>query len=325
MPRILYKYIASGDEKEPVPIALRSQTLVASDPTTFNDPFEVRPYFDQEAYEFYVRGKEGFDERMLGVKHSLVAGHSMLEVPVERAPGFGDDLTARFRREISRRFRVVCLSDNAISPVMWAHYTQIYKGAVIGIDVEDPTFEKGLNAAGYSINYSDERSYTKLPLAYYQTPGLEAYDVNGSLCNDPMQEIMSNGLVLYFYQYIEQVEEAYLRALSTKATAWGYEKEVRFIYEVSTHERILKRSGKFFLVPIPASAFKKIIIGDHASVPMVRGIVDLYRKGAFGEAQLSYTTCHPYRFEVQVNPTEEEYLLDYFGNVLTGMRRRSAV
>lgn len=236
---------------------------------------------------------------------------------MENVVGFGDRLNRRFRDEIGKRFRVVCLSANRKSTVMWGHYTQTYRGAVIGIDVDDPAFAKRLRAEWFEINYSHDRSITKLPLAFYKFPPVEMYDgQTGQLVNDPMQIIESGGMTIFFYQYQQQLEEAYLRALSTKADDWRYEKEVRFIYELPTHSNELRCDADITVVPIPKTAIKEIIVGFNATIPMVEQLTDLHGRGEFGDAQLFYTTCHPNLFEVQAQEAQTAYLLNYFKIIL---------
>jgi hypothetical protein len=315
--RILYKYLPPPTGDNPVPVVLRTQTFLASDPRTFNDPFEVRPYFDQERHDYFAGGHEAFHGAVLGAKGSLVKGRSMVGMPAENVVGFGDRLNRRFRDAIGQRFRVLSLSANRKSTIMWGHYTHIYRGAVIGVDVDDPAFAKGLRDEGFAMTYSQDRSVTKLPLAFYQFPPVEAYDGRtGRAVNDPMQPVVSGGVTIFFYQYQQQLEEAYLRALSTKAEGWQYEQEVRFIYELPTHSDQLRQEGDLSLIPIPSSAIKEIIVGFNGSIPMVEQLVNLHRKGSFGDAQLHYTTCHPHLFEVQAQETDAEYLLDYFKNIL---------
>lgn len=315
--RILYKYLAPPSDGNPLPATLRTQTFLASDPRAFNDPFEVRPYFDQERHDYFAQGHEGFHGAVSGAKHSLVKNQSMVGFPVENVVGYGDTLNRRFRDAIGERFRVLCLSGNPKSTIMWGHYTRTYQGAVIGIDVDDPAFPKGLCADGFSITYSHDRSVTKLPLAFYQFPPVERYDARtGTPVNDPMEPITSGGVTIFFYQYQQQLEEAYLRALSTKAEGWHYEDEVRFIYELPTHSDQLSKDTDRWLITIPKSAIKEIIVGFNASIPIVEGIVALQRQGAFGDAKLHYTTCHPHRFEVQAQEADANYLLDYFRIIL---------
>lgn len=315
--RILYKYLPPPTDDDPVPLVLRTQTFLASDPRTFNDPFEVRPYFDQERHDYFAQGHEAFHGAASGAKNSLIKDQSMVGFPVENVVGYGDRLNRRFRDAIGERFRVLCLSGNPKSTIMWGHYTHTYQGAVIGIDVDDPAFGKGLRADGFSITYSLDRSVTKLPLAFYQFPPVEQYDgLTGKLVNAPTEPVVSGGVTIFFYQYQQQLEEAYLRALSTKAEGWQYEEEVRFIYDLPTNSDQLRPNGNLALIPIPPSAIKEIIVGFNASIPMVERLVDLYSQGLFGEAKLHYTTCHPHRFEVQAQESDANYLLDYFRIIL---------
>jgi hypothetical protein len=314
--RILYNYLGPSTGDDPVPRVLRTQTFLAADPRTFNDPFEVRPYFDQERHDYFAAGHEGF-HGSLGTQHSLIKSQSMVGFPLENVVGYGDRLNRRFRDAIGQRFRVVCLRGNRKSTIMWAHYTRIYEGAVIGIDVDDPNFATGLRDEGFSITYSHDRSITKLPLAFYQFPPVEMYDGRtGALANDPMQLVDTGGVTIFFYQYQQQLEEAYLRALSTKAEGWQYEEEVRFIYELPTHADHLRHAGNLSFLPIPRSAIREIIVGFNASIPAVEQLIALHKNGNLGEAQLFYTTCHPNLFEVQAQEADPSYLLDYFRTIL---------
>lgn len=316
MSDLVYKYLSPPNDGNPVPYVLRDQCFLASDPRTFNDPFEVRPYFDQERHDYFAAGHEGFYRRAIGANHSLLKDRSMVGVPVENVVGFGDTLNGKFRNAIGDRFRVLCLCRIPRSPLMWAHYTNIYKGAVIGINPNDPAFFKGVKEEGFPITYSPDRSLTKLPMAFYRMPAVEKFDITGKLVNHPMEEIENGAVRIFFYQYLDLLEDAYIRALSTKAEAWAYEAEVRFIYDLSKHTGQLRESQNRWFVPVPPSAIKEVIVGDNASVAMVEGIVALHGKGAYGDAKLLYTTCHPNRFEVQAHEATPEYLLAYFKVIL---------
>jgi hypothetical protein len=125
---LLYKYLdPAGIE------ALRTMTLVAADPALFNDPFEVRPCFDQERHDYFASTHEAFHAQF-GFSHSLLGTGSMVGLPTENAVDFGEQINERFRRDLSRRFRVVCLSRDPSSVLMWGHYTKSHSGLVLGID-----------------------------------------------------------------------------------------------------------------------------------------------------------------------------------------------
>lgn len=287
--------------------------LIATNPCSFNDPFEVRPWFDQERHNYASRTQESFHKAMLGIEHSLIEGRSMADVPTENAFGFGEQLNERFRDDIGRKFRVLCLSQNPKSVLMWGHYAHSHTGIAIGIDPDTPGFHCGLRPSGFEVQYSTDRSLTRLPLAFYQSPHVEMFDIRGNIINSPDQEVRSDaGLFITFREYRRQVDQAAISSLTTKAEDWRYEQEIRFIYDLSQHARQLVCENGLDLVAIPVDALREIIIGFRAPVHLVREIVVLYREGKIGKPTLFLSECHPNLYEVQPHETDDRYLLDYF-------------
>jgi hypothetical protein len=317
---LLYQYVrpGGGDGASDLPPQLLTMTLLASDPCSFNDPFEVRPYFDQERHDYFAKSYESFYEKTLGIKHSLIAGRSMVGDPTEKAVGFGETLNKRYRQEISKRFRVACLSRTRGNSVMWGHYASSHRGFVIGIDTNNLAFPKGLNSDGFDIKYTSDRSMTKLPIAYYHRFSVESYDpYTGKITNSPHEPVINEGgLEIPFSEYRRRVEEAMLTSLTTKSQEWNYEQEVRFIYDLSKGEEQLLKSNRLHLISIPPDAFKEIIVGFRATAEDVRKLVELFRTGKIGKPKLFFAECHPYRYEVQAHETDANYLLDYFQTIL---------
>jgi hypothetical protein len=315
----LYKYLHAGDCGG-VPLALRvlkEMRLLASDPCSFNDPFEVRPCFDQECHDHGARTQEAFHQGVAGIEHSLLGNRSMAGIPTEHASAFGEHFNKRFRDSISDRFRVLCLSRNRKSVLMWGHYTGSHSGVVIGIDTETPAFRHGLQNNGFPVQYSPDRSKTRLPLAFYQSPTVEEYDLHGNIVNDPEQPVVSNaGLIIPFKEYRRQLGQAEITALTTKAQDWHYEHEVRFIYDLKQHSSQLVLDNKRHFVAIPPGALREIIVGFRASVSLAENVVDLLRQGRIGQPALFYSECHPYLYEVNSHPTDAKYFLDYFRHIL---------
>jgi hypothetical protein len=316
---LLYKYLApgTGPKGEPLlPAPLRTMTLLASNPCSFNDPFEVRPCFDQERHDHFAQSHETFYSK-LGIKHSLMGNRSMVGIPTENVVGFGERLNKRFRDELGKRFRVLCLSRTSSSVLMWGHYTSSHSGVVLGVDTDHPAFPKGLKPEGFDIQYCPERTRTKLPLAFYQGPSVEMYDPSGNIVNSPHQLVENDGgLLIPFREYRRRVEEATVTALTTKAEDWHYEREVRFIFELPRHHGQLVVKDGLSLVPIPPDALREIIVGFRAGARMVGELVRLFRNGKIGKPKLLYSTCHPNRYEVQAHEADDQYLLDYFESVL---------
>jgi hypothetical protein len=257
---------------------------------------------------------------MYGIEHCLTGSGSMVGLATENASGFGEELNKRFRDRLGRTFRVLCLSKNPRSVLMWGHYTRSHGGIVIGIDPNVAGLHRGIKPDGYEVRYSTDRSLTKLPLAFYQNPQVEMLDSYGNIVNRPDDQVESDGgLVIPFREYSRQVEEAGVTALTTKAHDWQYEHEVRFIYDLSRHsDQLVREDGRCF-VSIPKDALREIIVGFQADIQLVREIIALYRKGEIGRPKLFFSECHPYLYEVQAHETDDQYLLDYFQTVLPSM------
>jgi hypothetical protein len=313
---ILYKYVEPDDDK-PLRI-LRTMRLSASNPLSFNDPFEVRPWFDQTRHDHFAKSHESFYRKVAGIDHALAGNCSMVGIPTEHAQDFGEILNERFREDLARKFRVLCLSRDPKSVLMWGHYTRSQAGIVLGLDASVPGFPTGLKSAGFDISYTQDRSRTKLPLAYYRSPSVEEYDLlTRRICNNPNQLVESDGgLFIPFSEYRRQVSEACLTALTTKAADWRYEHEVRFIYDLGQADHGLLCEGNCHFAPIPREALREIIVGPRAPVEVVREIVRLFRAGQVGNPSLSYAGCHPNLYEVKAHPTTDKHLLNYFESVL---------
>lgn len=317
---ILYKYVEPdiGPNNKPKPVlVLESLRLIAADPCSFNDPFEVRPWYDQERHDHSESSHEKLQRLFRGNRSQHQIGQdSLVGYPAELAAFNADNCHKKFQQGISDRYRILCLSRNPGSVLMWAHYAKCHKGIVIGIETSDPDFQTGLNPTGYNVEYDPDRSKIRLPVAYYRQPSVEMYDQYGNVINHPDEEVESNaGLIIPFREYRRQVEVAQVTALRTKAQDWGYEKETRFIYDLSIHSGKLTREGSRHFVALPADSIREIIIGFCADLHLVKSIVGLYRDGRIGKPRLAYTECHPSQYEVLAHEADVNYLEAYFQHV----------
>jgi hypothetical protein len=315
---LLYKYLNPDGIK-----ALQTMTLLVSDPANFNDPFEVRPSFDQKRHDYFAKGHETFHARS-GFGNSLLQGRSMVGVPVENVVGFGETIVKQFRDELSKRFRALCLCRDPHNTLMWGHYTKSpdrtsYSGLVLGIDVSSENFSTGIKADGFEITYPSDHSRPKLPLACYRFPPVESYDSSGNIANSPDELVESeSGILIPFSEYRRQVDEAAIALLTTKAAEWAYEKEVRFLYELPKHKTQLRIENGRHFVPIPPAALREVIVGFRASPDLAEEVVRLFRAGLIGNPQLFYSGCHPNQYEVQKHEATPDYLLDYYKIILPG-------
>lgn len=256
----------------------------------------MRPYFDQERHKKYVTSHESFHGS------SLCEGGSLGDVLTENVVGLSDQVN-RGRGEISTAFRVLCLCKNFHSPAMWGYYADSFRGVVVGIDVTEPSFAKGLRPDGFPVEYTIDRSKTKLPLAYYQFPWVE------NTVKNLNEEVVSNGgLFIPFRTYREQVESAFIACLTTKAPCWRYEREVRFIYDLRQQRAQLRESKGFHAVQLQPPSIKEIMVGFGASPRLVAQIARSAKSGVLRKATVFTTWCHPHRYKVLRHSTSPDEL-----------------
>jgi Protein of unknown function (DUF2971) len=254
---------------------------------------KVRPVFDQERHDHASRTSEMFHGNILGIEHPPIQGRSMVGLATESAFGFGDQLHQRFLSEIATKFRVLSLSKNSKSVLMWGHYAWSHKGIALGIDPITPGFYHGLREDGFEIRYSAERDF-RLPLAWYRNPIVEVRDFQGNIINSPDELVESSGGVpIPFREYRRQVEWAFITALTTKALDWHYEQEIRYIYDLSQQPEQLPYANGLHFVGVPAPALREIIVGFCADPALVSGIVSLYRQGRIRTPSLFISRVPP--------------------------------
>jgi hypothetical protein len=303
---LFYKYLAPSGLK-----ALQTMTLIASDPATFNDPFEVRPAVDQERHNYFAGSHESFHGC-----NSLLGNSSMVGIPVENATGFAEQINQRFRDALSKKYRVLCLSTDPHSVLMWAHYCGSHQGLVLGLDPSIGGFPTGINENGFAIDYPRDQARVKLPLPFYRGISVETYDIRGNISNDPNELVeCGGGVCISFSQYRRLFDEASLNCLTTKASEWTYEKEVRHIYELVQHGSQLRQEEDRYFVPIPPAALREIILGWNATFNLADQVIQLLKQGRLGSPRLFYATCHPFRYEVQKHEAEPGYLLDWYRTI----------
>lgn len=238
----------------------------------------------------------------------------MVGVHPEAIPDLGEELNERFRNDLTRRYRVLCLSRNSKSVLMWGHYTRSHRGFVVGLDPTTASFVTGIREEGFEIEYPPQQERVMLPLPYYSEPSLENWDIRGNLVNDPRETVeCGGGVTITFGQYQDLLEAAYLKLLTRKAYEWKYEDEVRFIYDVRLHGDALLFENKQFFVNLPPHAVKEVITGFNASLALVKAIVDCLEKGLLGDAELYYATPHQQLYEVQANEATPKDMLEYYG------------
>ncbi|MFO1461673.1 MAG: hypothetical protein U1G08_19995 [Verrucomicrobiota bacterium] len=308
---VLYKYLSGESALK----TLRSMSLLAGDPMSFNDPFEVRPVFDQARHDAFAQDHESQSKRRwpFSKQFSLLENRSMVGIPTENALDFGDGVHASFRDRLCKRYRVLCLSKTFESVLMWGHYATCEKlkhgGIVLGINTSAPEFPSGIRRDGFSINYTDQR--VGLPIAYYRGVSVELLDPYGNIANDPDEVVKcGGGIEISFREYWRLMEEAEISLLTTKAESWEYEEEVRFIYEPRNDRAVRIDQEKRCFVPIHPGAVTEVIVGARTPEEIVKAICDAHKTEKLGAAKLYLAGFHPFLYKMIKQEVTSNYLLN---------------
>ncbi len=238
-PAFYYKYTKHSLE------TLQELQLKVTPPNALNDPFEFRPSIqaemtrkkieqllqnDAELRKLHAQWrKEGcvwdFNEFTRQIKRDRESFIALI------LDGFQPKL-AEYRRsyqdEVSKQFGVLCLSANCSSILMWSHYADSHKGAVLALDAKHSFFQ---DHAFDPVEYSDEKVFL-----------------------DPTWDEQSKERQSYNRDVIRR-----------KSVQWKYEDEIRALYRLDTCNKTIIGESTLYFVKIPAELFKKVVFGAKCS------------------------------------------------------------
>lgn len=214
-------WAAGADEAAPMAdalVAFLMHQMTAEDEMRFIDTaaqrvpggkealFALRPHFD----DLY--------EKAMGDAHAQL-------------PAFSKLAQAAMHQTLPKHMGVLCFSGSGKHPLMWAHYTDSHKGALLEFDENAPCFNRRRHAEDEfgvlrRVRYADSR------------PSL---NVNGD-------------------------SDAMVALALTKALEWAYEQEVRLLWPLELADRTVDAGEvKVRLFDVPATALRSITLGCKAT------------------------------------------------------------
>ncbi|HEN3627466.1 TPA: DUF2971 domain-containing protein, partial [Yersinia enterocolitica] len=129
-----YKYVKLAD----LEYFIKNKTIKFTNPHSFNDPFDCNfPYHDElftDVYERYVvkemkkRCPDSDEDTAKCIAHLLQPGFNSIRDTIIM------DFKKLWHDHISD-YRILCLSTENNNILMWSHYADYHKGAVIEIDI----------------------------------------------------------------------------------------------------------------------------------------------------------------------------------------------
>ena len=166
-PRYLYRYSSLKEEERINHLmdTLKNNRLYCASPSTFNDPFDVRPRsrmeFDTDKFKkFYFN-------------YGITYAKNLFEVLPETEKELRALIEQRYKELLAdpdrvhthfRNIGIRCLSEQENNLLMWAHYTSGHNGYCLKF--KSPTWSSNEVSLAYKVEY--KRTYPKIDIeAWY--------------------------------------------------------------------------------------------------------------------------------------------------------------
>jgi Protein of unknown function (DUF2971) len=224
---------------------LKSKRIRFTQPSDFNDPFELHPEFQLMSQEDIADLPPALDKkgqtipsmrqltpeamhRMFG---AIIPYITQMAPIYQKYPGaaFAIDNNAVGRSHYDSNFGILSLTEAPDNLLMWAHYGDSHKGIVLGFDESHSFFQGSEIVAGLErlskVEYNQKRPV-----------------LSPSTRDNP---------------------KLFLR----KSTEWAYEREWRLIRPLNESVDVISRDNlmPLFLFEIPHDSIKHIIIGSQVN------------------------------------------------------------
>jgi len=166
------------------------------------------------------------------------------------------------QKNINKKSCLLSVSKTARNTVMWAHYADKHKGAIIGIDFDKVFFEIKRVICGLKLNqveYSEQRPKINILTDFMEPP------------------------------------QALLKTTLTKSIEWKYEREIRTVFLVDTLENLQKHglaslkdfnSRKTWFLRLNPESIREIVFGLYTEESLKLAIRKLIERAELQHIQL---------------------------------------
>ena len=238
MNSLLFKYVTINTLEK----ILDGNSLKFTNPLDFNDPFDCNfPGYSLSKKQIEKSIKNSFKKLGVNINSIKNISDEINQLHIKIYDAFETRLsTVRddWDRLISK-YRILCITDKRDNILMWSHYAESHKGAVLGIDFSflqdkkpDPVkYERYGEWFKRKINLEIDNAIHSIALS---TLGRSSSDYT----EDSFSQNVMSAMAEYFY---------------FKRDDWCYERE----------HRLVVQSGALpnDLCPIPSTSIKEIIFG----------------------------------------------------------------
>lgn len=254
---------------------LAQGALRFSQPSVFNDPFELNPSFDLMSKQDLAALPDAPDAP--GMK--ILTAEALQSMLAAVMPGLARTMAQHEGQEgafslrnndigkltLDSEFGILCLSEIPNSLLMWAHYADEHRGVVFQFDANHSFFDEG---------------------------DLE-YDVpsKGPVDYSTKRPILSHSNL--------RSTSAFFR----KSPEWGYEREWRFIRRLANADLLIESEPHpIYLFGLPADCITGVIIGCNVNSEDRTRFLEACAKSPISGATVFQTRLHDDRYELEIHP-----------------------
>jgi hypothetical protein len=235
---------------------LEQPSIRFTQPSALNDPFECHLTFNRKAlladYRKFRRDQEpGISQDRLDQAVAIAEDQLVID-------------TLLHYKERRNSLGVVSLSEDPLQLLMWAHYADEHRGAVVELDIAHDAL---LSRSDGGDKYSDIR---KVEYTQQKISGLPSPDT-------------------------------IVRALTTKSTDWSYECEWRLIRTLNLTR---EAAEGIHVVDFDLSAIRTIYLGARFDARYLSDIVKLTSAGEHPKPEILKVYIAPHRFELRAASAE---------------------
>ncbi|MBT9263462.1 DUF2971 domain-containing protein [Pseudomonas sp. MG-9] len=261
LPEFFYKY----SPIESISPILESSSIKVADPTGFNDPFDCNfPLLDLNKINVLKMLKLEFG-KSLGLSNNSQFNQEMnrLRPRLNEMTEEVIRLTSEMAREwdvLLSRFRVLSLTTKPDNILMWSHYANYHKGAVLKFKSKAPAFKSALK-----VKYGGGEKLMSMFLTAATT------DLARSISQGrPESEVDKLAA-----QMSTKNLELLFRYLLIKRDEWAYEQEYRVILSVDSPEVTQKPECNLDTVSFAAEDLSEIIFGVNTPAKEMQNVENL--------------------------------------------------
>lgn len=270
-PKMLYKYMGSNTLDK----ILGNNSLKISTPSEFNDPFDSSfPGYSgkvkvtneiERMFAFYLKNSGVYDNEIKNFIRSSNHNKDFNKIMLDSI----EELRDGWDKYIDN-YKILCLSKSKDNILMWSHYGQYHKGAVLGFDFSDEDFFHEISEVKYNIKDTLVDDLVKKGLSHI-TNFVVKHPASPDVALDELDALMDKDNVVskIVWYAVQNLHPSFF----IKKYIWHYEEEHRLV-------RLRTKNESSYLSFKPSSV-KEVIFGINMDKDEKMKVIDILSKHSY--------------------------------------------